>query len=143
MAQKPRCKKCGRVLRNPISIARGMGPVCAGEMGKGRWLYKSRSHQSHSQSYDAVGSSATQPRLLVQSLESPKKQTPRRERLRWVRTQRKISFLSRQPFQVGINASTRDPVVYNPIGTDDWIDLQGKRISHENLGRYLQRYHFI
>lgn len=27
---QPRCKKCGRPLTNPISIAMGMGPECAG-----------------------------------------------------------------------------------------------------------------
>ncbi len=30
MEENPRCKKCKRVLKSPISIARGMGPKCAG-----------------------------------------------------------------------------------------------------------------
>jgi hypothetical protein len=29
--EKARCIKCGRPLRDPESIARGMGPECAGE----------------------------------------------------------------------------------------------------------------
>ena len=32
----PRCSKCGRLLTNPESIARGMGPECAGVSGNGR-----------------------------------------------------------------------------------------------------------
>lgn len=31
-----RCSKCGRVLTNPESIARGLGPECAGTTRKGR-----------------------------------------------------------------------------------------------------------
>lgn len=42
----PKCSKCGRPLTNPASIARGMGPECAGTAGTGRrappvWLKKS------------------------------------------------------------------------------------------------------
>ncbi len=39
--QATRCKKCGRTLRDPVSIARGMGPECAGSTG-GRKKYHSR-----------------------------------------------------------------------------------------------------
>lgn len=31
--KKPRCAKCGRVLTSPASIARGIGPECAGLSG--------------------------------------------------------------------------------------------------------------
>jgi hypothetical protein len=31
---QPRCKKCGKPLRDPESIARGMGPECAGLSGR-------------------------------------------------------------------------------------------------------------
>ena len=30
---QPQCKKCGRPLKDPTSIARGMGPECAGMVG--------------------------------------------------------------------------------------------------------------
>ena len=33
---EPKCKKCGRPLRDPLSIIRGMGPACAGIASKGR-----------------------------------------------------------------------------------------------------------
>ena len=143
MAQKPRCKKCGRVLRNPVSIARGLGPICAGETGKGRQRYQAHSRHSKGEAYDAVGSGSNQLLFPIQSHETIKKQPRKRERLRRVRMQRKTNFLSRQPFQVGINAGTREPVIYSTVGTDGWIDLQGKRISHENLEQYLQQYQFI
>ncbi len=39
--QATRCKKCGRTLRDPVSIARGMGPECAGS-NRGREKYHSR-----------------------------------------------------------------------------------------------------
>ena len=35
---QPRCKKCGRPLNDPNSIARGMGPECAGIAGNRRKL---------------------------------------------------------------------------------------------------------
>lgn len=40
---EPRCKKCGRPLRDPQSIARGMGPACAGIAPKGRRYVSTRS----------------------------------------------------------------------------------------------------
>lgn len=36
MTEVSRCSKCGRPLRDAESIARGMGPVCAGKKGKRR-----------------------------------------------------------------------------------------------------------
>lgn len=34
--QSPKCAKCGRPLKDPASIARGMGPECAGTASRGR-----------------------------------------------------------------------------------------------------------
>lgn len=34
-----RCIKCGRLLHDPVSIARGMGPACAGDTGGHRKKY--------------------------------------------------------------------------------------------------------
>ena len=48
-----RCMKCGRPLRNPASIARGMGPECAGETGGRGNNYRSGIH-SRSRSFYAV-----------------------------------------------------------------------------------------
>lgn len=37
------CKKCGKPLRDPTSIARGVGPKCAGIAGAGKIFHSSRS----------------------------------------------------------------------------------------------------
>ena len=50
-----RCIKCGRTLRDPASIARGMGPECAGETGGRRRKYRSGIHSRSGCSYAAVG----------------------------------------------------------------------------------------
>jgi hypothetical protein len=34
-------------------------------------------------------------------------------------------------------------LIYNPIGSDGWMDNQGWQVSHEFLESYLQRYQFI
>jgi hypothetical protein len=33
---KPRCKKCNRPLRDPVSVAIGVGPECRGDAGGGK-----------------------------------------------------------------------------------------------------------
>jgi hypothetical protein len=48
-----RCSKCGRPLRDPESIARGMGPECAGTTGGYRKRYRSRA-RSKASSYSAT-----------------------------------------------------------------------------------------
>jgi hypothetical protein len=48
-----RCIKCGRPLRDPESIARGMGPECAGTTGGYRKRYRSK-HRSKGSSYSAA-----------------------------------------------------------------------------------------
>ena len=48
----PKCAKCGRPLTNPESIARGMGPECAGVSGSGhRKSVPVRSTRSHGHAY--------------------------------------------------------------------------------------------
>ena len=156
MSQKPRCKKCGRVLRDPVSIARGMGPVCAGDTGRAGRRPQVCTRRSTGRAYDAVpcgagGASATSPQQAplpvqaaqVREAEQPKPATTKRERVRLARSQRKADFLARQPVQVGVNARTREPVIYNPVGPDGWVDNQGRQVSHEFLQSYLQRYQFI
>ncbi len=38
------CKKCGRLLRDPESVARGMGPECAGTAGDRQKEYSFMKH---------------------------------------------------------------------------------------------------
>lgn len=48
-----RCKVCGKPLRDPISIARGMGPKCAGTFSSGR-SFPSSSRISTGSSYASI-----------------------------------------------------------------------------------------
>jgi hypothetical protein len=65
-----RCKKCGRMLRDPESIARGMGPECAGSHG-GRKKYYSRRkvHRGSAYSLGADGTASFTLFTLVQTAE--------------------------------------------------------------------------
>jgi hypothetical protein len=36
---KPQCSKCGRALKDPFSIAIGMGPECRGSLSKKGWKF--------------------------------------------------------------------------------------------------------
>ena len=57
--EEGRCMKCGRPLRDPDSIARGMGPECAGANGGQRRRYRARV-SSHGSSYcTAIGHANT------------------------------------------------------------------------------------
>ena len=49
-----KCKKCGRPLRDPVSIARGMGAKCAGLVGGGK-RFRARLRLSSGVAYSAVG----------------------------------------------------------------------------------------
>jgi hypothetical protein len=60
-----RCIKCGRPLRDPESIARGMGPKCAGDIGRRRRKYRSGVRSRSSSSYTAMDhGGASAPTLL-------------------------------------------------------------------------------
>ena len=55
--EEVRCIKCSRPLRDPDSIARGMGPECAGVHGGHRIRYRSGVHSHGSSPYAAIGHS--------------------------------------------------------------------------------------
>ena len=57
--EEVRCMKCGRPLRDPDSIARGMGPECAGVNGGHRRRYHARVSSHGSSYYAAVGHGST------------------------------------------------------------------------------------
>jgi hypothetical protein len=52
-----RCKKCGRPLRDPESVARGMGPECASSTGGRKKYYSGR--RVHSGSAYSLGAEGT------------------------------------------------------------------------------------
>jgi len=53
--EEARCIKCRRPLRDPESIARGMGPECAGVNGGHRRRYRARVSPHGSSYYAAIG----------------------------------------------------------------------------------------
>lgn len=56
---QPRCKKCGRSLRDPASIARGTGPECAGMSGRRGKSVQARGSVGTGSTYSAAGTSKT------------------------------------------------------------------------------------
>ena len=56
--EEVRCIKCSRPLRDPDSIARGMGPECAGVNGRHPRRYRANVRSDGSSSYAAIGHSA-------------------------------------------------------------------------------------
>lgn len=62
---QPRCKKCGRPLSSPDSIARGMGPECAGISSSRGKSVRVRTGNRCSTVYNALGASHTAVPLLA------------------------------------------------------------------------------
>lgn len=58
------CRKCGRLLRDPESIARGMGPECAGITGDRRKRFSFRRHIQRGSVYLQRTEGTTSPTLF-------------------------------------------------------------------------------
>lgn len=43
--KKPQCSRCGRALKDPFSIAVGMGPECRGRLSKRGWKFPKPRYQ--------------------------------------------------------------------------------------------------
>jgi hypothetical protein len=137
MEQQARCKKCGRILKSPQSIALGMGSTCAGIASCTGRASSIRQRRSSGKAYkNDHGSNRSTP--LTGDL-SPKPLTARQ-----IREQRRRLFEEHKPFRCGIFAKTRKPLIYVPTETGSWKeDWTGKEISHERLKGYLRKYQFI
>ena len=137
-----KCKKCGRVLKNPLSVAMGMGPKCAGvSLTKGQRLHIGV-RRSSGKAYNAIGTAGTQIPLILS--QPPKKKLSRKEIVRQQREERRWLFEQRQSFQCGRLAHTKMPLIYEPVGEKEWKDnLGGRVMSQEQLQAYLMRFRFI
>jgi hypothetical protein len=141
MEKQPRCKKCGRRLKSPLSIAIGMGPKCAGIKSISGRSVRIRSKSSHRSAYSD--------KSLIQEVplfagELPKKRLSKRELFRERNEERRRLFETRLPFQCGLVLPARKPLVYTPMEDGSWQENPGGRIiSHERLQQYLVRYRFI
>jgi hypothetical protein len=142
MEKQPRCKKCGRRLKSPLSIARGMGPKCAGITFRSRKSVRVRSTPNRGVAYSDKTPSQMQAPLFPGEL--PKKRLNKRELVRQQREERRRLFETRLPFQCGLVLPARKPQVYTPLDDGTWQENHsGKVISHERLQQYLVRYSLI
>jgi hypothetical protein len=142
MEEQPRCKKCKRVLNSPISIARGMGPKCAGVSAASGKNIRVKIKRSSEIAYQSVVSNQIQTPLFPGDL--PTKRLSKRELYRRRKEERRRSFETREPFQCGMLLPKRKLLVYTPLDDGSWKENpSGRVVSHERLQEYLRRYHFI
>jgi hypothetical protein len=142
MEKQPRCKKCGRRLKSPLSIARGMGPKCAGITSSHGKSVRVRCKPGHGAAYSDKAPSQIQAPLFPGEL--PKKRLNEWELVRQRKEERRRLFETRLPFQCGMVLPARKPLVYTPLEDGSWQENHsGEVISHERLQQYLVRYRFI
>lgn len=142
MEKKPKCKKCGRRLKSPLSIAIGMGPKCAGITSASGRSVRAQSKQSSRTAYSDKTLAQVQTPLFMGEL--PKKRLNKIELFRRRREERRRLFETRLPFQCGLVLPARKPLVYIPLEDGSWReDYSGRVISHERLQQYLVRFRFI
>ena len=142
MEKQPRCKKCGRRLKSPLSIAIGMGPKCTGiKSASGRSVHVQRKPSSCTAYSDKK---LVQMQAPLFTGEFQKKRLSKRELFRRRREERRRLFETRLPFQCGLVMPARKPLVYTPLDDGSWReDYSGRVISHERLQQYLVRFRFI
>lgn len=142
MEENPRCKKCGRRLRSFISIARGMGPKCAGVTATAGRSVHTKNMQQSGKVYPNIGTSSTQAPLFPGELLT--KRLSKRELYRRRREERRRLFETRESFQCGVLLPKRKSLVYTPLEDGTWKENpSGRVISHERLQEYLTKYQFI
>lgn len=142
MERKPKCKKCGRVLKSPASIVRGMGPKCAGvTVASGKSV---RPRISLGSGVACQSASSNQLQTPLFSGDLPTKRLSKRKLYRRRRDERRLSFETRKPFQCGMLLPKRRPLVYTPLNDGSWKESPtGRVISHERLQNYLRQYRLI
>ena len=137
----PRCIKCGRRLKSPESIARGVGPKCAGVFGNSRSM-KVRVPSRNGFAYLLGMTGSHQASMPIGA--TPIRRISRRELIRGKKAERRRLFEARLPFQCGILVASRRPLVYLPLPDDSWKEEHtGRTIPHARLQDYLQRYGLI
>ena len=142
MEKQARCKKCGRRLKSPLSIAIGMGPKCSGIRFTSGRSVRAQSKPSTRTAYSDKKLIQVQAPLFTGEL--PKKRLSKRELFRRRREERRRLFETRLPFQCGLVMPARKPLVYTPLEDGSWReDYSGRVISHERLQQYLVRFRFI
>ncbi len=135
------CSKCGRRLKSPESVARGIGPKCAGTSGRSRSA-KVRVASRNGLLYSLGATGSNQQPMPIG--EAPARRISRRELIRRKKEERRRRFEARLPFQCGILVANRMPLVYLPLPDDKWKEEHsGRTIPHARLQDYLLRYGLI
>jgi hypothetical protein len=138
------CKRCGRPLRDPVSIARGLGPVCAGSSGSSSGYRPPRNRSRSGRRYAAFTNGSVQLPLFAQRNDPDEPpQTSKRARVAAAKEHRGRQFHQRQAFWCGLNGRTREPIVYSPTPEGGWTSSNGHTTSHAALEKYLRRYGLI
>lgn len=138
---EPRCKKCGRILHDPESVARGMGPKCAGISGGSRNVKAKLCRRSGSP-YSLGFSGSVQAALPI--MDPAPKIHSTRELTIHSRVERRRLFEERKSFQCGLMLPERKPIIYTPTHDGGWQNNNSDSvISHDQLQSYLKRYQFI
>jgi hypothetical protein len=142
MEKQPRCKKCGRRLKSPLSVARGMGPKCAGITSTSGKSVRVQGRPSNCGAYSDKAPTHAQTPLYFGEL--PKKLLNQKELVWQRRDERRRLFETRLPFECGLVLPARKPLVYTPLDNGLWQENHsGRIISHEWLQQYLVKYRFI
>lgn len=138
----PRCKKCGRALKSPISIARGIGSKCAGVTATPGKRVLPKVRRNSGRAYPSAGVSGGH--SLVFPGESLVKPLSKKEIYRERKEERRRSFETRQQFECGLLMPKKMPLVYEPLEDGSWKENpSGRVIPHERLQQYLTKYRFI
>lgn len=142
-----RCKKCGRVLKSPDSIARGMGPECAGVTPRKGKSPRARSRSPSGKTYQVYESGTQLALTAISTPGEPKKLSAAEKRrldAKAKRAERLKKFQERERFHAGRLIGSNKPLFYSPVGNDCWLsEFNQKTISTEELLAYLKRYNFV
>ncbi|MEA3350719.1 MAG: DUF6011 domain-containing protein [Chloroflexota bacterium] len=136
---KPRCSKCGRPLSNPVSIARGMGPVCAGLTGRGGGRSSSKSSRSPRVYCVASTSGYSDLPLFAADDDEDKNDNGDSPEDDVAEKTQQEKFESHEPFRIGSDADK--PVICKPADDDKWV-CGTRTMSHTRMRLYLERYVF-
>lgn len=128
--RQPRCAKCGRQLKSLLSIARGMGPTCAGVTGRGQSMKLRTPRHSGSVYLLGLNSGHQQPTPIG---DIRTELISKRHLIRRRREERLRLFEARQP----LLSMTCAPLVYLPFPDDNEKEEHtGRTIPHERLQDY-------
>lgn len=152
-----RCKVCGRQLHNPISIARGIGPVCAGDQPTGRKTRVKACSYSRRSYVDSAPSNQMFPpitagliaqdrlyRLITIPLTLSEYRTElahmKRGTKKILRKMRAGMLQARKAFCAGAFLLNEEQCVFEPVDEKSWREVHSSRVLENSaLQTYLMQ----